>query len=117
MGAGVVTLLLVWGLIDIATFFIVRARVQTAADAAALAAASELIPGIGRNPEAQARRFASANGAQLVQCSCTMGSRAAQVLVRAPVRYFLAFNGATTEVAARARAGIDLDAIEASDGF
>ena len=35
---------------DLTSFFIARTRAQTAADAAALAAAAELIPGIGTDP-------------------------------------------------------------------
>lgn len=111
LGVSVVTLLVVVGLIDMGIFFIQRAKAQTAADAAALAAASELIPGLGRDPEGQARRFASANGARLVDCDCRQGSRAAQVEVAVPADFFLIFEAAPREVPARARAGIDLAAL------
>lgn len=111
LGVAVVTLLIVIGLIDIGIFFLVRARAQTAADAAALAAASELIPGLGRDPQGQARRFAAANGARLVECRCLPGTSTAQVKVAAPADYFMFFDPAGAEVPARAKAGIDLAAV------
>ena len=57
------------------------ARAQTAANAAALAAVAESAPGGSGQPEAQARRFAAANGARVVECVCTPGSSAMQVRV------------------------------------
>lgn len=112
LGIAVVVLLVVSGLTDIGIFFLARAKAQTAADAAALAAAAELIPGVGGDPEGEAKRFASANGARLVECDCRMGSRAAQVEVKAPAHFFMVFRAAKTEVPARARAGINLDALK-----
>lgn len=60
----------------------IRVRAQLAADAAALAAIAESGP-TGRNlgPHA-ARRFAEANGAELVECLCEDGATAMQVEVR-----------------------------------
>jgi secretion/DNA translocation related TadE-like protein len=111
LGVAVVTLLLVVGVIDIGIFFLARAKAQTAADAASLAAAAELIPGPARDPEGQARRFASANGAELVKCDCRKGAREVQVEVAVPAEFFMVFNAASARVPARARAGIDLDSL------
>jgi hypothetical protein len=58
-----------------------RARAQTAADAAVLAAAAESGPYGGGDPKLQARRFASANGAGVVECLCDRGATAMQVKV------------------------------------
>ena len=85
------------------------ARAQTAADAAALAAIAESAPGGSGQPEAQARRFAAANGARLVECLCTPGSSAMQVRV------------AVGDAAATARAVFEADLLvplvpEGSDG-
>ena len=56
-----------------------KARAQTAADAAALAAVAESAP-YGRNLQEQvARRYAEANGARLVRCLCAPGTTAVQV--------------------------------------
>lgn len=71
-----------------------RARAQTAADAAALAAAAEAGPYGSGQPLAEARRFAQANGARFLSCAC---SQAGSVVVTAGV-------GVTT---ARARAVLD----------
>jgi hypothetical protein len=57
------------------------ARVQLAADAAALAAVAESAPGGSGLPEANARRYAEANGARLIECLCITGSSAMQVRV------------------------------------
>jgi uncharacterized membrane protein len=54
---------------DLGAVMVARARVQTAADAAALAAAVELALGWPA-PVEQARRLATANGARLVSCRC-----------------------------------------------
>lgn len=58
-----------------------RARAQTAADAAALAAAAESGPYGTGQPQLQAQRFASANGARVVACLCQPGATAMQVKV------------------------------------
>jgi hypothetical protein len=70
-------------------------RAQTAADAAALAAAAESGPYGQRQPEAEARSLAEANGATLVSCLCPPGATAAQVTV------------AINDVSATARAVLD----------
>jgi uncharacterized membrane protein len=58
-----------------------RGRAQTAADAAALAAAAESGPYGHDQPTEQARIFAAANGARLVDCLCDRGATAMQVKV------------------------------------
>ncbi|MGI8427140.1 MAG: Rv3654c family TadE-like protein [Actinomycetota bacterium] len=110
LGAAVVTFLVVMGLADIGIFFIARAGAQTAADAAALAAASELIPGGGQDPERQARRFATANGARLVKCACRPGAQAAEVKVEAAARFLLFSSG--KQVPAVARAEVNLAGLQ-----
>ena len=62
---------LVAGAARLGTALIARARADTAADAAALAAADMLALGQDSGAaEAAARDTAAANGAQLVRCSC-----------------------------------------------
>ena len=58
-----------------------RVRAQTAADAAALAAVAELAPGEFGAPEQEAEVFAAANGAELLECFCELGTTAVQVAV------------------------------------
>ncbi|MGH2730809.1 MAG: D-alanyl-D-alanine carboxypeptidase family protein [Actinomycetota bacterium] len=72
-----------------------KARAQLAADAAALAAVAEAGPFGEGLPAYQARRFAQANGARLLECRCDPSATAAQVEV------------AVGDVIARARAVID----------
>lgn len=57
------------------------ARAQVAADAAALAAIAENVPGGSSNPRPAAVEYADANGATLVECLCVDGSTAVQVTV------------------------------------
>ncbi len=58
-----------------------RARAQTAADAAALAAAAEATSYGGQSPYSAASRFASLNGGHLDGCLCGSGASAFQVEV------------------------------------
>jgi hypothetical protein len=58
-----------------------RARAQTAADAAALAAMAESAPGGGGRPEVAASFYASRNDARLLDCRCPVGGRDAYVRV------------------------------------
>jgi secretion/DNA translocation related TadE-like protein len=81
-----------------------RARADSAADAAALAAADELALGHdARAASAAARETASANGARLVSCECT-GTGAEVVVVL----------GAAT---GRARAEVDFGNLLAGSGL
>lgn len=57
---------------DVAVLMRARGQAMIAADAAALAAAPVTFAGFGAagGPEAEARRFAAANRAELVSCDC-----------------------------------------------
>lgn len=68
---------------DAANVVLARARAQSAADAAALAAAAAQwrVGGAPENPEDVARRFAEANGAELVSCRCELRDDQAVVTV------------------------------------
>ncbi len=66
---------------EVAEVASLRARAQTAADAAALAAVAESGPYGRAKPESQARRIAEANGARLQECWCEPGAPTAQVTV------------------------------------
>ncbi len=94
------------GLSDLAVFFLARTRAQTAADSAALAAAAELIPGLGTEPEAKAEAFATANGARLIACRCALGTPVAEVSVAVPVTMTLSVFSEVREVRALARAEV-----------
>lgn len=83
--AGAVVLLLgiAGQMLSIATeLTVLRARAQAAADAAALSAAWESVPGAAAQPHEQAAAFARANGAEVVECLCDPGATAMQVTVR-----------------------------------
>ena len=54
-----------------------RARAQTAADAAALAAAQEIAVPAGRTPAEVAAEYAERNGGTLVSCDCAPNAREA----------------------------------------
>jgi D-alanyl-D-alanine carboxypeptidase len=66
---------------DLATAASRRARAQTAADAAALAAVSESAPGGGAAPARAARLYAARNGARLLSCDCPAGTTEATARV------------------------------------
>jgi len=74
-----------------------RARAQTAADAAALAAVFESGPYGSADPESRAREYARLNDARLIDCDCAPGATEMEVEV--------VLDGST----ARARAVIELD--------
>ncbi|MGH2772721.1 MAG: Rv3654c family TadE-like protein [Actinomycetota bacterium] len=107
LGGAAVFLAFLAGLADVGLYFHARARAQTAADAAALAAAAELLPSATDEPRSQAERFAEANGARLKYCECNDGSTFASVEVIVPVRFLLKAGYRTTEVLGRARAEVD----------
>jgi Flp pilus assembly protein TadG len=71
------------GAADLGAMLLARARAQTAADAAALAAIVEQAPALadGTTPEDAARDEAARNGAMLVRCDCARGSATATVEV------------------------------------
>jgi secretion/DNA translocation related TadE-like protein len=106
-GVMVVAVVLALASADLAKVLSVAGRAQTAADAAALAAAQELvIPTAGSSPREVAASFAARNGAELVSCDCDVGSEEAVVEVRAAVGPLLLF-GRDREVTSRARAVVD----------
>jgi Flp pilus assembly protein TadG len=72
---------LVAGAADVAGAVVDRSRAQTAADAAALAAASDSAFGGSGSPAASAAEYARLNGARLIHCLCRSGATAAQVEV------------------------------------
>lgn len=104
LGAVVVGMVTLLGLADLGLLLAARARAQTAADAAALAAAAETVAGVGRDPPGVAGRFAQANGAALVDCECRTGDAGAVVEVSVTVDLMLSGD---RRVTARARAGVD----------
>ena len=108
VGGMAMVMVFLLGLSDLAVYFIARTRAQTAADSASLAAAAELIPGIGEDPEGKAREFADANGASLVTCDCDPGGTVAQVSVAVPVNMTLPAFSVVKEVKAHSRAEITL---------
>jgi secretion/DNA translocation related TadE-like protein len=79
-----------------------RGRAQTAADAAALAAAQQLVAPTERTPAEVAADYAERNGAELVECECSAGGGEATVTVELDVH--LPFLGQSRSVRASARA-------------
>jgi secretion/DNA translocation related TadE-like protein len=106
LGLAGLVLVLFLALGDLGIFLLARAKAQTGADAAALAAAAELIPGSLGDPHAEASRFATANGARLVGYASDPKTRSVQVSVGVRVRFTI-LRG-VPEVTARARAEVDL---------
>jgi Flp pilus assembly protein TadG len=82
-----------------------KAQAQTAADAAALAAAQEIVLSSSESPAGAAADYARLNGATLLECSCAAGGKEAIVRVEVPVR--LVFVGPDRTVTGRARAVIE----------
>lgn len=91
------TLLLAHFSADLAEASALKARAQTAADAAALAAVAESGPYGGGRPKMVAERFARANGGRMVECDCAPGAIEMEVTV------------AVGDVVARARALLDVE--------
>lgn len=106
LGSVALAAVLLLGLGDISAYLLARTKAQTAADSAALAAVAELIPEIGIDPQAKADEYASANGAQLIECRCAMGSSVAEVVVSVPVRMSLKGLSGVTDVRAEAKAEV-----------
>jgi secretion/DNA translocation related TadE-like protein len=96
------------GVADVARVMVAASRVQTSADAAALAAAQALaLDEREPPPEELAADFASVNGALLERCTCEPGSFSATVEVRMSVGDLFLF-GDDRSVLAYARADVDL---------
>ena len=81
----VVVLSMALAVADVTVALLTRSRAQTAADAAALAAAQELVVPTNGDPEAMAREYADRNGAELTVCECDVGGGEAVVEVRIPI--------------------------------
>jgi D-alanyl-D-alanine carboxypeptidase/Putative Flp pilus-assembly TadE/G-like len=82
-GIGVTLAVLLAGLLgEMGSASALRARAQSAADAAALAAVAESGPYGDADPERQAALYARRNGGTLVECRCATGATAVQVEVQ-----------------------------------
>ena len=104
-----VALVLAMGAADLARVLTSAARAQTAADAAALAAAQELVAPSSGNPAPAeiAATYAVRNDAELTACACDVGGTEAVVTVRVNVGSLL-FAPDDRVVTARARAVVDV---------
>lgn len=92
---------------DAANVLLARARGQTAADAAALAAvAAQLEPG-DEKPEEAASRTAEANGAVLEECDCPAHGGRAAVTVSVATRVHM-LGVAPSQISRHAEASLDL---------
>lgn len=87
---------------DLSRVVAARARAQTAADAAALGAAQELLIPSGSSPEQIAHDLAHRNGGRLVACRCDPGSTEAVVTVDVEVELPLLKQTRTVRASARA---------------
>jgi secretion/DNA translocation related TadE-like protein len=105
-----VCLTLVLGAADVGAVLLAKSRAAAAADAAALAAAQELVLPTEGDPSAVASRFASANGSELTSCQCAPGSLEATVEVRTEVGSLHLVPGRRF-VTERARAIVDLQGL------
>jgi secretion/DNA translocation related TadE-like protein len=87
---------------DLSGVMVSRVRAQTAADAAALGAAQELLVPSGSSPEQIAHDLAHRNGGRLVACDCAPGSTEAVVTVEVQVELPLLVQTRTVRASARA---------------
>lgn len=94
---------------DLGSMLHARARAQSAADAAALAAALEQVAILGgdEDPVAVARAMAEANGADLLDCVCQPGAFTATVRVQTRPALTLLTGWAGRRVRATASARVD----------
>lgn len=90
---------------DLARVASARTRAQTAADAAALAAAQELIVPSTMAPADVAEEYAERHGAHVTECRCRPGDD--EVLVAVQTEVSLPFFGGDRRVGARARAVVE----------
>lgn len=95
LGVGMLLLLLAALVVDVGRALATRAQAAAAADAAALAAAPVTFRPFGArgSPTEEASRFAAANGAKLVSCTCPLDPswerREVEVLVEATTELFV----------------------------
>ncbi|MDX1620301.1 MAG: hypothetical protein R3320_04880 [Nitriliruptorales bacterium] len=104
--AGVIGVMLLVVMLDLAAYLAAASGAQSAADAAALAAVVVSDPR-GRqhgSPVAAATAAATNVGARLERCGCEPGSRRVEVEVSVPVRAVLITQFAARRVTARAEA-------------
>jgi hypothetical protein len=90
---------------DLARVATARTRAQTAADAAALAAAQELIVPSSRSPAEVADEYSQRHGAVVSDCRCSPG--ADEVVVAVELSVTLPFLGGERRVVAGARAVVE----------
>jgi secretion/DNA translocation related TadE-like protein len=93
---------------DITRAIAARGRAQAAADAAALAAAQELVISSGRSPEEVAAEYAERGGARLESCRCDPAAN--EVVVSVALDVHLPMLGQIRTVQARARAVVEAPA-------
>lgn len=93
---------------DAANVLVAGVRARAAADAAALAAATEGWPFLGGDddPAAAAEAVAEENGAELVSCDCPLRGERAVVVVAVPTRVRM-LGVAPPRIRARASAAVD----------
>ncbi len=101
-----ILMILALGAADLARVLVAVSKAQSAADAAALAAAQELVLPSGRSPDDAAADYAGFNDAALVECRCDPGTLEATVTVRMIVTGLATLPG-EREVEATARAVVD----------
>jgi hypothetical protein len=87
---------------DLARATVTASRIQWTADAAALAAAQELVRPSGRTPAEVAAEYAERAGARMVACRCDVG--ASDVVVEVAAEVLLPFLGGSRTVRRAARA-------------
>jgi len=106
------------GAADLGSMLFARARAQSAADAAALAAVAAQAPVLqpGGDPEQAARDEADRNGVALVRCDCSTGSPFATVDVELTPRLSFLSGWFGRHVHAEARAALDPDVLTYRDG-
>jgi len=106
------------GAADLGAMLFARARAQSAADAAALAAVTEQAPVLerGSDPEQAARDEAERNGATLIRCECSVGSTEATVEVTITPRLGFLSGWFRRAARASARAALDPDVLTYRDG-
>jgi len=106
------------GAADLGAMLFARARAQSAADAAALAAVTEQAPVLerGSDPEQAARDEAERNGATLTRCECSVGSTEATVEVTITPQLGFLSGWFGRAARASARAALDPDVLTYRDG-
>jgi len=106
------------GAADLGAMLFARARAQSAADAAALAAVTAQAPVLrrGTDPEQAARGEAESNGATLKSCECAVGATQATVEVSVTPRLSFLSGWFGRAARATARAALDPDVLTYRDG-